>query len=213
MADASRSRRPCGVVVDAAGKVVNARNATISVRRDSDDASAGGVTYSLVVPVPKPGGYQLRFAVRDTHSGAVGSAGEFVEVPDVGHGAFALSGILLGAGASATRPYGEAESDNNAGPAVRQFSAGDQLLYTYEIYNAVGDVEVSRTVWHDGKRLFTVPPASLQATADGGPLRALGALPLRPELTRGDYVLQIDAQTGPLKKTSLATTRVDFRVK
>jgi len=202
-----------GVVVDANGAVVNARNATISVRRDPNDTREGGVTYSLLVPVPKPGGYQLRFAVRDTHSDAIGSAGEFIEVPDVHRGAFALSSVLLGAGTSAVTSFDEAASDDDTGPAVRQFNPGDQLLYTYEVYNAAGDVDASPSVWRDGKQLFTAPPASLQSTTDGGPLRAVGTLQLGSQLTSGDYVLQIDAQTGPLKKTSVATTRVDFQVK
>ncbi len=202
-----------GVVVDANGAVVNARNATISVRRDPSDTSAGGVTYSVLVPVPKPGGYQLRFAVRDTHSGAVGSAGGFVDVPDVRHGTFALSSVLLGAATSAVKSFDEAASDDSTGPAVRQFNPGDQLLYTYEVYNAAGDVDASPSVWRDGKQLFTTPPASLQGTTDDGPLRAVGTLQLGPQLASGDYVLQIDAQTGPLKKTSVATTRVDFHVK
>ena len=85
-----------------------ARTATFSVYRDPNDASGGGVTYSLMVPVPKPGGYQLRFAVRDTHSDAVGSVGEFVEVPDVSHGTFALSSVLLGGGTSVVGTLDEA---------------------------------------------------------------------------------------------------------
>lgn len=202
-----------GVVVDANGKVVNARNATISVRRDPDDTGAGGVTYSLVVPVPQPGGYQMRFAVRDTHSGAVGSAGEFVDVPDVKNGAFALSSVVIGAAASVITSFDEAASDEATGPAVRQFSPGDQLIYTFEIYNAAGDVEASPSVWRDGKRLFTGPRPTYQETTNAGPLRAVGALPLALDLPSGNYVLQINAQTGPLKKTSVATTRVDFRVK
>ena len=44
---------------------------------------------------PVPVRYQVRFAVRDQHSGAIGSAGEFVELHDVAGGAFALSGIVL----------------------------------------------------------------------------------------------------------------------
>ena len=44
---------------------------------------------------PRAGAYQLRFAVRDQHSGVLGSAGEFVEIGDIAGGEFALSGIVL----------------------------------------------------------------------------------------------------------------------
>jgi VWFA-related protein len=202
-----------GVVVDADGSVVTARTATFSVHRDPSDASGGGVTYTLLIPVPKPGGYQLRFAVRDTQSGAVGSVGEFVEVPDVSHGAFALSSVLLGAGASVVGTMDEAAVDEDSAPAVRQFSPGDQLLYTYEVYNAVGAVEASPSVWRDGKQVFSAPPDSLPGTTESGPLRTVGALRLDSAMTPGDYVLQIDARTATQKKKpSVAATRVDFHV-
>jgi VWFA-related protein len=202
-----------GIVIDADGSVVTTRTATFSVYRPPDDASGGGVMYSLMVPVPKPGAYQMRFAVRDMHSGAVGSAGEFVEVPDVRRGAFALSSVVLGGGASIVRALDEAAPDEDSGPAVRRFSAGAQLLYTYEIYNAVGDVETSASVWRDGKRISTAGPDSLDRTAESGPLRAFGSLQLDAAMTPGDYVLQIDARTATQKKTSAATTRADFRIK
>ena len=50
----------------------------------------------MVVPVTRPGGVQVRFAVRDAASGALGAAGEFVEIPEWKKGAFALSGVVLG---------------------------------------------------------------------------------------------------------------------
>ena len=202
-----------GVVVGADGRVVTARTATFSVHRDPDDASGGGVTYTLLIPVPKPGGYQLRFAVRDTQSGAVGSVGEFVEVPDVGHGAFALSSVLLGGGSSVVGTIDEAVVEEDSAPAVREFRPGDQLLYTYEVYNAVGAVEASPSVWRDGKQVFTAPPDSLPATTESGPLRTVGALRLDAAMAPGDYVLQIDARTATQKKKpSVAATRVDFHV-
>ena len=91
---------------------------------------------------------------------------------------------------------------------MRQFSPGDQLLYTYEVYNAVEAVEASPTVWRDGRQVFSAPPDSLRGTAESGPLRTVGALHLDAALTPGDYVLQIVARTAThRKKPSVATTR------
>jgi VWFA-related protein len=42
-----------------------------------------GMVYGLNVPVAKPGGYLLRIAVRDAATGRIGSAGQYVEVPNV----------------------------------------------------------------------------------------------------------------------------------
>ena len=64
----------------------------------AEQAIKDGLVYTARVPIGKPGGYQLRYAVRDRRSGAIGSAGGFVHVPDVTGGAFALSGLVLRAG-------------------------------------------------------------------------------------------------------------------
>ncbi len=42
-----------------------------------------GMVYGLNVPVAKPGAYLLRIAVRDAATGRIGSAGQYVEVPNV----------------------------------------------------------------------------------------------------------------------------------
>ena len=49
------------------------------------------------MPVKKPGGYQLRAVVRDSGSQRLGSAMQFVEVPDVKKGRLTLSSIVMGA--------------------------------------------------------------------------------------------------------------------
>jgi VWFA-related protein len=204
-----------GVVIDANGSVVTARNATFSIHRDAtDQGSGGGVTYSLLVPVPKPGGYQMRFAVRDTHSGAVGSVGEFVEVPDVGHGAFALSSVVLwhGQQVARERPQ-EATSEEVGAGSARQFAAGDELVYTYEAYNVTGPVEATSSVWRDGREVFRAATDALHPVTTG-PIRAAGALHLGGSLSPGSYVLQIEARTTTDKrKKTTATTRADFVVK
>jgi hypothetical protein len=54
-----------------------------------------GSLETLRIPIPRAGPSQIRFAVRDRASGKFGTAGEFIDLPDVAHGAFALSGIML----------------------------------------------------------------------------------------------------------------------
>ena len=54
-----------------------------------------GVIYILTLPVKKPGAYQLRMAIRDSTSGHVGSANQFIEVPDIKKKRLTLSGIIL----------------------------------------------------------------------------------------------------------------------
>ena len=53
------------------------------------------MVYSVHVPVKKPGAYQVRVVLRDATSELFGSASQFIEVPDIGKGHLALSGIVL----------------------------------------------------------------------------------------------------------------------
>ena len=50
---------------------------------------------SINLPVKKPGAFQLRIAVRDVPTGRVGSANQFIEVPNLNKNRLALSGIYL----------------------------------------------------------------------------------------------------------------------
>ena len=44
---------------------------------------AEGVIYNFAFPVKKPGPYQYRVAIRDAQGGRVGSASQFIEVPNL----------------------------------------------------------------------------------------------------------------------------------
>ena len=138
-----------------------------------------GLIYTLNVPVKKAGAYQLRVAVRDTASERVGSAGQFVEVPNLDKNRLALSGIILGGMNPAAAPKTPASAstaaaepsastsqsanttvdateiyDPQAGPAVRRLSHGMLLDFGYVIYNAQLDRAASRPQLTTQVRLF-----------------------------------------------------------
>ena len=82
----------------ARGLVVNEANVTHTVsatERVYKQIMEAGLLYNMVVPVKKPGAYQLRVAVRDSATERTGSASQYVEVPDVKKGRLALSGIVI----------------------------------------------------------------------------------------------------------------------
>lgn len=54
-----------------------------------------GMVYGLNVPVSKPGGYLLRVAVRDSASDRIGSASQYVEVPNVNKDKLTLSSLVI----------------------------------------------------------------------------------------------------------------------
>ncbi|MBZ5514527.1 MAG: VWA domain-containing protein [Acidobacteriia bacterium] len=169
-----------------------------------------GVNYRMDVPIKQPGGYQLRMAVRDTASERVGSASEFIEIPDVGRGRLTLSGIVLNAG-------GLGES----GPAVRRFRRGDRVTYRLEIYNArrgpakqAPDLEGKIQIFRDGRLVTTLnAEAPKKIPWSEKRLAMYGELTLGPEMTPGDYALQVtvtDKLAPP--QDSVASQWIDFEI-
>jgi hypothetical protein len=203
-----------GVQVDtiATGFDVTLRNAAV------DQEMKDGLVYTTRVAITKPGGYQLRYAVRDRHSGAVGSAGGFVNVPDVAGGVFALSGVVLRS-REQSGPRASLDSDAfslHPADALFAFAPGSQLSYTYEVYNAATAVQTAVSLWRGPQRL-TAPRADAPVTAvPGGRLIITGGLELPGNLPAGTYVLQLaatsDNPNNP-KKARAAVQRVSFDVK
>jgi hypothetical protein len=170
------------------------------------------------VPIDRPGGYQLRYAVRDRHSGAIGSAGGFVNVPAVTDGAFALSGVVLHAGSS-TAARESIDSDRFSVPpadALRVYAPGTPLAYAYEIYNAGKAVQVVTSLWRGTEELASLPPDTLVPPAGAGPFAAAGGLTLAGDLPAGTYMLQIAATSDDPKQPKRARSavqRLSFEVR
>ncbi|HSE19802.1 MAG TPA: VWA domain-containing protein [Pyrinomonadaceae bacterium] len=177
-----------------------------------------GFVYMLTVPIKKPGAYQLRVALRDQASERVGSSTQFVEVPDMKKHRLEISGILLGA--TQSDELSNVDPANSA--AVRQFRQGENMRYSFVIYNPFVDEITSRLqlqtqvrVFRDGQPVFT--GKQQRFIADNPPditrLSAASAIKLGAEMTPGDYVLQVvvtDMLAGA--KYHVASRWVDFKI-
>ncbi len=202
-----------GAVADSKGKVHTVRMKPAQAVKALKD----GILYTLDVPVKKPGAYQLRIAVRDQASERVGSASQFIDVPDVTKGWVALSGILLQAPGTP-----QAGDDAGSNPVVRKFLAGSELHYGYQIYDARLDkrthapqVETHIEIFHDGKSVYSQKPITVGAVAqpDLARLAVGGKLQLGAMLDPGDYILQATATDHLAKeKYATATQWIDFEV-
>jgi VWFA-related protein len=195
-----------------------------------------GLTYSINVPIKRPGAYQLRTALRDVDSDRVGSASQFVEVPDVKKKRLVLSGLLLRAespraGSGGPNPPPQQgqnvseqleDSDPLAAMARRQFQPGTVMSYGLGIYNAQVDkatgkpnLLIQTRLFKEGKLVY----AGQQIAFDPGNqvdlkrLEAGGAIQLGTQMAPGEYVLQVIV-TDPLAKSkdSLATQWIDFEI-
>jgi VWFA-related protein len=179
----------------------------------SQRALREGLVQKLELCVKQAGAYQIRGAVRDHESGRVGSASEFVEVPDLSKGKLALSGIALG---------GKSGAANASEPANRvRFRAGETVLYAYQILNAKPaadgstNVELRATLYHDGKNLGTSAPMAIDPKdqTDVKRLVVNNDFRLGRHLTPGDYTLQVTVvdKNAPEKRATASQT-ADFEV-
>ena len=192
----------------------------------------------LNVPVKQPGAYQLRVAVRDVSSERVGSAGQFIEIPDLNKNKLALSGFVI-SGINQTTP-GKVpiappvqqvaasnspkatidDSRGQTGPAVRRLRQGMILSYGYTIYNAqvkgTGGPQLQTQVllFRDGKQVFAgkVSAYDVGKQVDMKRLKVNGGLRIGSELVPGEYVLQVTVIDNLKDKPNAATQTLDFEI-
>jgi VWFA-related protein len=226
-----------GLVVDKVNRIQ-----TIRVRGEAyKHALEAGFVFIITVPIKKAGAYQLRTALRDTATERVGSASQFIEVPDISKNRLALSGIAVSgidprAKATVKDAAGEAlasgaqsasgeeeitDLNPQASPGVRRLRRGMVLQYGYVIYNAQlnkalqPQLQTQMRLFRDGKEIFTgqIQPFDASNQRDMKRLAAAGALQLSADMQPGEYVLQIIV-TDPLAKTKYktATQWIDFEV-
>jgi len=184
-----------------------------------------GVTFGINLPVKRPGAFQLRIAVRDSSSGRVGSANQYIEVPDLKKERLTLSGLYVAELTSNQMNASEEGSPNvanpDSGPTVRRFRKSANIEYGYEVYNArlAKDDNYSRLqsqvrVFHDNLLVFAGRGMPLKGEAGSTRCVVFGQLPLNERFPAGDYVLQIVVTDTLAKdKNRIATQWLDFEIK
>jgi VWFA-related protein len=201
---------------------------TIRVKDQMWEQAQKGLLYSVRHPVRKPGAYQMRVVVRDAGSTKIGSANQFIEVPDVGKGRLLLSSILIqrqmpnAAAAGPDTPEGQvAAPDLQESPAVRSFAHGQEVIYGFAILNAKAEgvtpkLESQIRLFRDGKQVYEGKPLGLTLDNQTDPKRLLagGHLALGQKIPPGDYILQVTVTDELAKKgRNTATQWTDFEIR
>jgi hypothetical protein len=225
------------------GKVVDqvGRTESIKVRGDSyQSVKQKGFVYLVDVPVKKPGAYQLRVALRDHGTEQIGSASQFVEVPDLSKNQLTLSGVLVRGIEPAVQQAvaTNANAQNEAPPmlssgreevkdptnaaAVRRFHRGTILHYGFAMYNARLDkatnlpkLQVKARILKDGVPVFTGQDETFELNnqLDLKRLAASGGIQLGSQMVPGEYVFQVIV-TDLLAdaKNRVSTQWIDFEI-
>jgi hypothetical protein len=194
-----------------------------------------GIRFFLLLPVKKPGPYYMRVAVKDQVSGKVGSAYQFVDIPDLKKDRLALSNLFVinnSADAAWIRsgvsketaqsvPVPILRRDESRSPALRNYAPGDHFEYMSVIYNskhrkeASPELESQFVLYKDGSELFKSDPEplSLSGAVDFDRIPLMQRLLLGNSLQAGDYVLQLlvrDKRRGG--KKGLASQTLTFGI-
>ena len=175
-----------------------------------------GFLYGVEYPVAKPGPYQIRVAVRDVAGGRIGSASQFLDIPDRTRGGMALSSVVLDRRKSVELQTVEVDPFGN--PAVRQYRAGDTVSYALQLYNSPpsrlwSEVRLYRdgTVVFPGRR----DPVELpQRPSSGGGAAVLlgGTFYLGKSMPPGSYLAEfrLTSQGAGRRPGLMVSQWVDF---
>lgn len=189
-----------------------------------------GVVYNLETPIIVTGGYQFRVALRDVASDKVGSASQFIEVPDLKKKKLTLSQLIVRN--YPLQKWNEILNGQNinfnaekglflANTSLREFKRGTVMSYYYIIYNTKFDsrtspkLEIQTKLFKDGKLLMENEPQPLDVRNQKDLLRieTSNAVTLGTDLTTGDYILQIVViDKNADKKKQIATQWIDFTI-
>lgn len=194
-----------------------------------------GIRFTVVLPVKQPGSYYVRVAVKDAASGKVGSAHQYVEIPDLKKDRLALSnmflvgrndnaawirsGIMEDPSQTWVKPVLRRET--NRSPALRSFLPGESLEYMAVVYNAkhrkneAPDLESQLVLHKDGLEFFRSEAQKLALTGvsnfDRIPIR--GKMLLGGVLDQGDYALQLLVKDNKKKgKHGLTSQSLTFEI-
>jgi VWFA-related protein len=193
-----------------------------------------GIKFSLSLPVKKPGSYYVRTALRDTASGKMGSAYQYIEIPDLRKNRLSLSDIFIinrtedlpWVTSSApeefrTALYPDLKRDPRKSPALRSFQPGDHIESVALIYNAKTekgkkpDLEYQFILYGNGRELFksNFETVDLSSVSDFERIPLKIKMRLTDSMQPGDYVLQLLVRdNGAKKKQNLAVQTLDLKV-
>jgi VWFA-related protein len=219
------------VTLDEKGKVVDEFNRTYPIRipkQGVETVMRNGLEYSTDMPIKKSGFYSFRLAVRDNNSKRLGSAGDFVEIPDLKKNNFYMAGLVTTTVNNDGKPLVPQNRPANAAfapvfatsiPSIRQYRIGDVLAYTYNIYNAKIDSATKKPnlttqlrLYKNGKIIVEgkETPAGLKAQTDLSRIQDFGMMRINPDVEAGEYILQIIVKDVSAGKT--VSQWIDFEV-
>lgn len=211
-----------GVVLNDKGKQVGSFRTRLNINSQASESSSlqrSDTIYNYRLPLAS-GLYQVRVAARDSRSGHVGSATQWIEIPDIASARLSLSSLLIG-----VQELEAARAKTERAPAAQvqfsvdhHFARNSRLRFICFIYNAARrarasnspEVLVQAQLLRDGQPILKAPPERVMVQEkDAARIPYGGEISLN-SLPAGHYVLQVTV-TDTVASTS-ATQQTNITV-
>ena len=212
-----------GAVFDASGKQLDGFRQRLVAPSPPANVAApklGDVAYNHFSML-KPGLYQVRVAARDDANGRVGSAMQWIEIPDMSKQQFSMSSLLVGErkAIAADEKKEEAAVETVPLSVDRRFARSSSLRFLVYIYNAARgaaapnaqpDIALQVQIFRGDRPVLVTSMRKLSTDAqDLARLAYAAEIPL-DEMTAGNYVLQVTAIDRITRKST--SQRIKFEV-
>jgi hypothetical protein len=195
-----------GVVLNDQGKPAASFKTGLKVNRSTASDDEQSVIYNNRSPL-KPGIYQVRVAARDDRSGVVGSAMEWIVIPDLSTRQLFLSSLILGLENVTNK---DAQRDGIQWSVDKKFAQNSRLSFMTFIYNAPANsnnLAARVQVYRDGQAVVSTPFKTVVVDKQADPQR----LPFNSEinlagLPPGRYLLEVTIEERTSQKTAAQHT-------
>ncbi len=212
-----------GFVLDAQGKVIDRFSDTLRLNLQPDTLTAvlkRGLLATRTLNV-KPGVYQIRLFVRETDSGLIGTANDYIEIPDFRADRLSTSSLFVSGQA-----VEEGKVINTAGeggtPSQRRFNRDGEFTYWLAIYNAKlngkdkeTQLEMRARILRGNRVVYRGEARAVVAAQGSTPTRIItGGLIKLLNLQPDDYTLELTVRDKLRGKESRSVVRqeMDFTV-
>ncbi len=170
-----------------------------------------GILLALDVPVPRPGAYQVRTSIEDDASKRIGSAGQYLDIPDLKRRHLALTTPLIDLASASLR-----DRFRDIPAALREFHAGNELTFvsvveTDKSLPSANQPQGEIALFRDGEAVLKSPVPVVPV--QGQSVHALrGQLKLSDTLPPGQYYLKATATENSGKHPRTTSAWMDFEV-
>jgi hypothetical protein len=209
-----------GVVLNDKGKPTGSFQTRLKISpTGSDNAQQdnSATIYNARVPMT-PGLYQVRVAARDSRNGQVGSAQQWVRIPDLALHRLTLSSLLLGVQSVELK---EAKAGPAAAPQVQfnvdhRFARDSRIGFMTFVYNAargqdgksLPSLSIQARILQMGQPVRTTPVRTVSVAPDDlARILCRGELQLN-SIAPGQYILEVTVTDEIAKTSASQQTRI-----